>query len=380
MSDQPAAARPGRDQPAAARPGRDQPAAARHGRDQHGREQSAAGEAADGQLDADERAFAGWVEPHRAELRLHCYRMLGSFTDAEDVLQETMLAAWRGLGGFDGRSSLRTWLYKIATNRCLNWRRDAARRVPQTPVPPFRPPEPTRRGDVPWLQPFPDALLAGLPDAAPGPEARYQLRESVELAFVAGLQRLPPRQAAVLILRDVLGYETAEVAALLKTTATAVKGALQRARATLAATERPAGTERPAAPSGLTGELARRFADAFAVRDMAALVTLLTDDAWLAMPPAPHEYHGIPAILEFLQVSGSWRADRGLHLVPAAVNAQPAFACYLSDPGAATAQPAGLMVLTLRGDRIAGLTRFLDSTALITAGLLEPTLATRRTG
>jgi RNA polymerase sigma-70 factor (TIGR02960 family) len=314
----------------------------------------------------DDRAFAERVEPHRAELRLHCYRMLGSFADAEDVLQETLLAAWRGLDGFDGRSSLRTWLYRIATNRCLNWRRDAARRVPVSPAPPFRPPEPTARGDVPHLQPFPDALLAEVPDTAPGPAARFQMREAVELAFVAGLQRLPPRQAAVLILRDVLGYDTAEVAVLLDTTATAVKGALQRARATLA------DAPRPAAANGPAGELAGRFAHAFSVRDIAALIELLTDDVWLAMPPAPHEYHGVPAVLGFLEVSATWQPDRRLHLVAAAANNQPGYACYLSEPGAPTAAAAGLMVLTVRGDRIAGMTRFLDNDVLIRAGLLRP--------
>jgi RNA polymerase sigma-70 factor (ECF subfamily) len=304
----------------------------------------------------DDRAFADLVEPHRRELRLHCYRMLGSFTDAEDALQETLLAAWRGLDGFDGRSSLRTWLYRIATNRCLNWRRDAARRVPDQPLPPFRPPEPTHRGDLPWLQPFPDALLAEIPDVAPGPEARYQMREAVELAFIAGLQRLPPRQAAVLILRDVLGYGTAEVADLLDTTPTAVKGALQRARQAM-------GDPAPRA-EGDVAEVAARFARAFAVRDIAALLSLLTDDAWLAMPPAPHEYHGRPAIAGFLEVSGAWRAGRPMELVPAPMNNQPAYACYIDG------SPAGLMVLTVRGDRIAGMTRFLDSDALLRAGLL----------
>jgi RNA polymerase sigma-70 factor (TIGR02960 family) len=153
-------------------------------------------------------AFEELVGPHRRELLAHCYRLLGSLTDAEDALQETLLAAWRGLDGFEGRSSLRTWLYRIATNRCLN----ARRRIPPAPAPPFEPPPPTRLGDVPWLQPFPDELLDGIPDGAPGPEARYQMREAVELAFVTGLQRMPPRQAATLILRDVLGYSTEEAA------------------------------------------------------------------------------------------------------------------------------------------------------------------------
>jgi RNA polymerase sigma-70 factor (TIGR02960 family) len=317
----------------------------------------------------DDHAFAELVEPHRAELRLHCYRMLGSLTDAEDALQETLVAAWRGLDGFGGRSSLRTWLYRIATNRCLNVRRDAARRRPPVAVPPFRPPEPTRRGDLPWLQPFPDALLDAVPEAAPGPEARYEMREAVGLAFVAALQHLPPRQTAVLILRDVLGYGTAEVAALLDTSPTAVKGALQRARRTLAD---PPGS--PAPPPTRAGDAAERFAEAFAVRDMDALLALLTDDAWLAMPPAPHEYHGLPAIAAFLEVSGAWRAGRKMHLAPLAVNRQPAFACYLAEPGTDAAAPAGVMVLTLRGDRIAGLTRFLDTESLIRPGLLQPHL------
>jgi RNA polymerase sigma-70 factor (TIGR02960 family) len=181
----------------------------------------------------DGTGFAELIEPHRRELLLHCYRMLGSLSDAEDVLQETLVAAWKGLADFEGRSSLWSWLYRIATNRCLNARRDASRRVPAAPVPPFQPPEPTRRDAVTWLQPWPDALLDQVPDDAPGPEARYGMKEAVALAFIAGLQRLPPRQAAVLVLRDVLGYSTAEVAGMLATTTTVVKGALQRARATL---------------------------------------------------------------------------------------------------------------------------------------------------
>jgi RNA polymerase sigma-70 factor (ECF subfamily) len=284
--------------------------------------------------------------------------MLGSLTEAEDVLQETMLAAWRGQDGFEERSSLRTWLYRIATNQCLNARRSASRRVPTQPVPPFTPPEPSRLGEVTWLEPFPDALLDAVPDRAPGPEARYGMREAVELAFVVGLQHLPPRQTAVLILRDVLGYSAGEVADLLDTTATAVKGALQRARATL-------GEPRPVTPpSASERKLTQRFADAFTVRDVDALVSLLTDDAWLAMPPAPHEYHGLPAILEFLEVSGAWRGRRALRLVPAEVNTQPAYACYIDST------PAGLMVLTLRDGQIAGMTRFLDGEMLTRFGLV----------
>jgi RNA polymerase sigma-70 factor (TIGR02960 family) len=183
--------------------------------------------------DGDERAFRELTEPYRRELQVHCYRMLGSLTDAEDLLQETLLAAWRGLAGFQERASVRTWLYRIATNRCLNALRGAGRRVPTEPAPPFQPPAPSRRGEITWLQPYPDTLLEGVADTAPGPDARYQAAEAVELAFVAALQRMPPRQAAALLLRDVLGFATDEVAGMLGTSSTAVKGALQRARAAL---------------------------------------------------------------------------------------------------------------------------------------------------
>jgi RNA polymerase sigma factor (sigma-70 family) len=189
----------------------------------------------------DERAFAELTDPYRRELQVHCYRIMGSLTDAEDMLQETMLAAWRGLAGFQERSSLRSWLYRIATNKCLNALRSASRQIPAEPIPPFQPPEPSRRGEITWLQPYPDALLEGIADTAPGPDARYQATESIELAFIAGLQRMPPRQAATLVLRDVLGFAADEVADMLGISPTAVKGTLQRARAALAEHRRRAG-------------------------------------------------------------------------------------------------------------------------------------------
>ena len=293
-----------------------------------------------------ERDFGELVGPHRRELLVHCYRMLGSLTDAEDVLQETLLAAWRGFDGFEGRSSLRTWLYRIATTRCLNARRDATRRVPVV-TPPFDPPPASRHGDIPWLQPFPDDRL--------DPSASFEQREATELAFIIALQRLAPRQAAALILKDVLAYDTTEVADLLDTTPHAVKGLLQRART---AVPQPSSHPTP------DPALAARFAAAFTERDMPTLLGLLTDDAWLAMPPAPHEYHGRTAIAEFLQVSPSWL--RPLTLMPARANNQPAYACYLDNT------PAGLLVLTPRADRIAGVTRFHDNNALVRAGLLQP--------
>ncbi|PSK90979.1 RNA polymerase sigma-70 factor (ECF subfamily) [Murinocardiopsis flavida] len=315
-------------------------------------------DALDRALTGDEHAFRELTDPYRRELLVHCYRMLGSLTDAEDTLQETLIAAWRGLSGFAGRASLRAWLYRIATNRCLNALRDAGRRRPAEPTPPFDPPEPTRRSAVTWLQPYPDTLLEQVADRMPGPEARYQSKEAVELAFIAGVQHLPPRQAAALVLRDVLGYSTAEVADMLGTTTTAVKGAVQRARAQLRNhTIDPERTAPPDSPH--ERDLAARFAEAFTTGDTDGVITLLTDDAWLAMPPAPHEYHGPAAIAAFLTTFTTWRGPRRFRLVPTRANTQPAFGCYLTGPDESTAHPAGILVLTLRTDRIRSITWFL---------------------
>src|SRR5580692_10916899 len=223
----------------------------------------------------DGQAFRELTGPYQHELQLHCYRILGSVQDAEDILQETLLAAWRGLDGFEERASVRNWLYKIATNRCLNALRDSGRRPKTAAGSGFLspPPEPTRRGEPLWLQPYPDTLLDDVPDAAPGPEARYESREALALAFVAGLQRLPPRQRAVLVLRDVLGYPAAEAADMLETTETSVNSALQRARATLSAHVGSA-VHDPAPPPDSPRERAviDRFVDAFEAADTARLV------------------------------------------------------------------------------------------------------------
>jgi RNA polymerase sigma-70 factor (TIGR02960 family) len=305
----------------------------------------------------DEQAFRELTDPYRRELQVHCYRLLGSLTDAEDMLQETLLAAWRGLSGYERRASLRSWLYRIATNQCLNALRTAGRRAPTEATPPFQPPEPTRRGEVTWLQPYPDTLLEGIPDTAPGPEARYQSTEAIQLAFIAGLQRMPPRQAATLVLRDVLGFATDEVASMLDTTPTAVKGALQRARAAIEQ-DRDTVDRAPAPGSPEERDLGRRFADAFVAADIEGIIALLTDGAWLSMPPAPHEYVGIDAIRDFLRVSFAYRGDRHLHLVPVRANTQLAFGSYLSDDASPTATPTGLFVLTLAGTKIHAITRF----------------------
>ena len=305
-------------------------------------DRAAAGEGAD---------FRELTAPYTAELHLHCYRMLGSLADADDVLQEVLLAAWQGLAGFAGRSSLRTWLYRIATNRCLNAIRAGHRRPRPEPIPPFDAPAPSRRDAVTWLQPYPDR-----PGIGADPAARVEAQETVQLAFVVALQRMPPRQTAALLLCDVLAFSPAEAAGMLDTTSTAVTGLLQRAREALRVD--PAAVHRPDAQEEA---LAGRFADAFVRDDVAAVIALLTDDAWLTMPPAPHEYSGAEAIGGFLRASLSWRTGRRLELRPTRANGQPAFRCCLADDGGAGTRSLGLVVLTMSGGRISRVTRFLDA-------------------
>jgi RNA polymerase sigma-70 factor (TIGR02960 family) len=316
----------------------------------------------------DESAFQELIDPYRRELQLHCYRILGSLQDAEDQLQETLLAAWRGLDRFEGRASLRAWLYRIATNRCLNALRDRGRR-PQEVSRMVEPPEPTRRAEPTWLEPYPDHLLEGLADTAPGPDARYETRESVGLAFVAALQHLPPRQRAALVLRDVLAFHTTEVAAMLESSEASVKGVLQRARATLDQRVPPRGRERAPLPrSARERELLGRFVEAVERGDTASVVSLLTDDAWVTMPPEPYEYQGRPAIARFLEDRQA-RRGANLRLVATRANGQPAFACYLPDAHAAIARAYGLFVLTLEGDRISAITWFGERSLFAQFGL-----------
>src|SRR5262245_59131103 len=227
----------------------------------------------------DGEAFRALTEPHRRELHVHCYRMLGSFQDAEHALQETMLAAWQGLGGFEGRASIRTWLYRIAINRCLNALRTASRRPAKAwSNPEVEPPEPTRLGEAVWLEPYPDALLEGAIDAPVGPEARYERAEAMSLAFVTALQVLPDRQRAVVILRDVLGYHADEAAGMLDTTVGSVHGALKRGRATLQRRQPPNGDREPAPRRHSDAEqaLVARFVEAYESGRIDDLVALLT--------------------------------------------------------------------------------------------------------
>lgn len=309
----------------------------------------------------DRAAFAALVDPHRGELQAHCYRMLGSVQDAEDALQETLLSAWLGLAGFEGRSSVRTWLYRVATNRCLNLMRAATRRPVAATALPMTAPEPSRHGEVFWLQPYPDVLLDQLGDELPGPEAQYESREAISLAFVTALQTLAPRPRAVLLLRDVLGYPTAEAADLLGITEDAVNSALRRARAALDAA-RTAGAATDAAPPPAPGspqerELTERFVAAFTELDIDAIVDMMSEDIWLKMPPLPFEYHGPEAARRFLTAVHAHRTGIDA-MVPVRANEQPAWGMYVSDPTSEVLRLTGLVVLGLAGDRICEITRF----------------------
>jgi RNA polymerase sigma-70 factor (TIGR02960 family) len=317
----------------------------------------------------DESAFQKLVAPYRRELHLHCYRILGSLQDAEDIVQESLLAAWRGLGGFGERASLRAWLYRIATNRSLNVLRDRKRRLQEVPSM-TEPPKPTRMAEPIWLDPYPDAFLQGVADVVPGPEARYETREAVGLAFSVGLQHLPPRQRAALVLRDVLGFRAFEVAEMLETSEASVKGALQRARATLDQRLPADARERvPLSGSARERELVGRFAAAVEQGDTAGVISLLTDDASLTMPPQPYEYQGGEAIARFIARERGDRRDANLRLVPTRANGQPAFGCYLPDPHAPIARAYGMMVLTLDDDRVSAIMWFGERSLFAEFGL-----------
>ena len=315
----------------------------------------------------DDRAFGELTDPFVGELRLHCYRVLGSVQDAEDVLQETLVAAWQGLAGFEARSSLRTWLYRIATNRCLNALRTSARRPRSVPGPSWAP-EPTRRGEPSWLSPYPDSMLDDVPDLVAGPEGQYEARETVALAFVAAVQRLPPRQRAVLVLRDALGFRSAEVADMLSVSEASVNSALQRARATMTRSwPRPDRERAPLPRSSREREVASRFATAFADGDVDGVVALLTEDAWFTMPPVTLEYQGPVAIAAFLRSIAAWRGPRRYQLIPTRANGQPAYGFYVTSGSGFAAH--GLIVLTLEGDRISAITRFVDNQIMRWFGL-----------
>ena len=310
----------------------------------------------------DETAYRRLVEPYRVELHAHCYRMLGSAQDAEDALQEALTNAWRALPRFEGRSSLRSWLYKIATNACLK----LIERRPMRVLPIDYGP-PTDHHDAPaeplvesvWVEPYPDARL-GLDASVAGPEARYEQRESVELAFIAALQLLPPMQRAVLILRDVLGFSGGEVADTLETTPAAVYSALQRAHKTIddrlpaesqQATLRALGDERLRA-------IVEQYVHAWQDGDVDAVVALLAEDATLTMPPRPTWYRGREAVAGFLR-RYPLASEHRSRLVPTGASGQLAFGHYFWDAETQSFLPHGVNLLSLRGDRIVDITTFL---------------------
>lgn len=314
----------------------------------------------------DHNAFRELVEMHSHELQVHCYRILGSLQDAEDALQETLVSAWRSLGEFGQRSSLRTWLYKIATNRCLDMlRADSRRPRIAPPLPEATLPETTGAGDPPWLEPYPDVLLDNVVDQAPGPETRYESTEAISLAFITALQLLPPRQRAALVLRDVLGYHAAEVAQMLDATQESVQSALKRARATVdnhladASSSGGTGSRKPAwqPDTGAEHRLVARLTNALERADLDALIGLLVTDVRLSMPPAMLEYRGIESARRVF-AAVSFRPGRAYRVVPTRANGQPAFGLYLADPHASVYRAYCLLVVSTAGDRITAITSF----------------------
>jgi RNA polymerase sigma-70 factor (ECF subfamily) len=321
-------------------------------------------------LIVDEERFQELAGKYRQELEAHCYRLLGSLEDAEDVLQETLLAAWQGLAGFRGHASFRTWLYRIATNRCLNALRAGTRRKAMNlPSIDADLPQPNRPSDVVWLEPYPDARLDGIPTQEPGPEARYESRQAISLAFVTALQLLPPRQRAVLVLRDVLGFHAGEAAQILESTEESVTSALKRARATLRTRFPAAGEHEPPPPPHSQEEQAtvEALARAYESADVESLVALLTHDVVITTPLAPMRYEGRGLAARFLDQC-IFRPGLAYRLVGTRANGQPAFGVYVRDPHAAVAHAHGMLMLTLAGSSIAAMTRF-DNSVLDRFGL-----------
>ena len=295
----------------------------------------------------DEAAFTAAAEPHRRELRVHCYRMLGSFEEAEDLVQETYLRAWRRRDTFAGRSTFRAWLYRIATNACL----DALAKRPRTPA----------GGEVPWLQPFPDELLDQVPADALGPDAEVVAKETIELAFMVAIQHLPPRPRAVLILRDVLGWSAKDTATLLDMSVPAANSALQRARGALQEHLPERRLEWSAGEDATTAEraLVARYVEANERGDLQALAAMLAEDARFTMPPQPGLYLGRDRIAAAWSEGGFGSEELGdFRCLPTRVNRQPAVACYLRRPGEDEFAALALDVLRIAGGEIADVTAF----------------------
>ena len=309
----------------------------------------------------DRKSFEQQVEPLRRELRLHCYRMVGSPQEAEDLVQETFLRAWRGFDSFEGRSTLRAWLYRIATNVCLNAlasRKDAQRFLPEQHSPPSEQmPDGAPATDIPWLAPYPDSLFAGIADQGPSPAARYETRESVQLAFLAVIQQLSPRQRAALLLCDVLGWSAAETASLLGGSPTSINSVLQRTRATLSERYPEGRPQGAAAPDQSQSTLLERYVRAWEGSDLEGFVSLLKEEATYAMPPYRQWYRGRESIRTFF--SKVWKSYGGFRLTATGANGQPAFGLYSCKPGEATFRAHSIQILEIRGDAIAALTMYM---------------------
>jgi len=325
-------------------------------------------------VDSGQEAFQELVEPYRHQLQVHCYRMLGSFHEAEDLVQETYLRAWRARDRFEGRTSLRNWLYRIATNVCLTALSSSSRSrrwMPDAYAPPagaIEVPLGKPVTEVAWLEPYPDADLPDVADEAPGPEARYEMRESVQLAFVAAIQQLPPRQRAVLLLRDVLGWSASEAAELLESSVASVNSALQRARSSVEA-RAPHGDSVESDADAKQRDLVGRYVTAWEASDIESLVTLLREDAVLSMPPWSQWYRGPDAIRTFLQ--WGMRAERRFRLVATRANGQPAFGQYMwrSENPDGAYEAHALIILTLAGSAISAMTIFVDKQLVMEFGL-----------
>ena len=320
----------------------------------------------------DQNAFQSLAEPYRREIQLHCYRMLGSLQDAEDLVQETFLRAWRGLSRFEGRGSVRGWLYRIATNACLNIlasRKSARRVMPEIEGPPsVGLPDGTTTPEIPGIEPYPDTALEGIADTAPGPHARYEMREAVHLAFIAAIQYLPPRQRAVLLLCDAMGWSAAETAQLLDTSVASINSVLQRARETL---KKRHAVGMPAAQPADDHQraLLDRYVRTWENFDLNGFVALLKEDAILSMPPLPQWYQGREAIRSFMAWAWSLPRYGAFRVVPTAANGQPALALYSREPDGNEFHAHSIHVLTLRDDAIAVVTLFRDPQLFAAFGL-----------
>jgi RNA polymerase sigma-70 factor (ECF subfamily) len=315
--------------------------------------------ASEGSPSPDREAFSRMAEPFRPALKLHCYRMLGSLHEAEDAVQDTFMRAWTGLENFEGRATFKNWLFRIATNTCLNALTSRSRRnrlLPEQIGPPSSAmPTGQPEADIPWLQPYPDWEIEGIADPAPGPGARYEMRETIRLAFVAAVQQLPPRQRAVLMLVDVIGWPAHEAATLLESSLASVNSALQRAREKMRSQY---GSFERQASDQIQRDLIDRYVRAWESADLEGFVALLRDDAKLAMPPRRQWYEGRDSIRRFFATV--WGSYDGFRLMPTGANGQPAFGLYSLSKSEGLWKAHSLQVLSIRDDRISALTFFLQ--------------------